>query len=86
VKSGDIYVKISKSGRLVILMANEVWLNYKFSEFNLKDMPLWQKKRLCWLIHDKFKDKKISNCASYTKNMVRDVLVEAIIQFYSTVK
>jgi len=86
VKSGDIYVKISKKGRLVILMANETWINYNFPEFNLKELTIGQKKKLCWIIHDKFKDKKISNCAAYTKNMVRDVLIESIIKFYSISK
>jgi len=81
-KSGDIYVKISKTGRLVILMANEVWINYKFPELNLQNLLLGQKKKLCRIIHRKFKEKGIRNIASYTKDMVRTVLVEAMVEYY----
>ena len=67
--SADIYVKISKTGRLVILMANEQWIQYKFPEFNLQNLTIGQKKKLCYIVHKKFKEKNISHIPSYTKNM-----------------
>ena len=80
--SADRYVKISKTGRLMILMANHVWLTYKFEELNLQDLSMYEKKKLCFRVHEKFKDKGFKHISDYTKNMVRDVLLEAIIEIY----
>jgi len=83
IKSASLYVKIDKRGDLRILLPTDEWFTYKIrDEIDLKNMTVYQKRKLCSILYNLFAADGILYCGLFTKEYVVGKLVEAMVLFY----